>query len=42
MLRTAVAYRLIQSLGRAAIQGRIGDAGKSKGVRVWSKIYHDI
>jgi hypothetical protein len=34
-LRKAVAYRLIQSLTRAAMQGRIGDAGKQKGVRVW-------
>ena len=36
MLRKAVAYRLIQSLGTAARQGRIGDAGKRKGVRVWA------
>lgn len=35
MLRKAVAYRLIQSLGMACRQGRIGDAGKTKGVRVW-------
>lgn len=35
MLRKAVAYRLIQSLGRAATQGRISDAGRRKGVRVW-------
>jgi len=35
MLRKAVAYRLIQSLSRAVVQGRIGDAGKQKGVRVW-------
>lgn len=35
MLRKAVAYRLIQSLGTAARQGRIGDAGRLKGVRVW-------
>jgi hypothetical protein len=38
MLRKAVAYRLIQSLGRAAMQGRIGDAGRRKGVRMWSLI----
>ena len=36
MLRKAVAYRLIQSLGTAARQGRISDAGKRRGVRVWS------
>ncbi len=36
MLRKAVAYRLIQNLMRAAMQGRIGDAGKRKGVRLWS------
>ena len=36
MLRKAVAYRLIQSLTRAAMQGRIEDAGKRKGVRVWT------
>ena len=38
MLRKAVAYRLIQSLGTAARQGRIGDAGKRKGVRIWKLI----
>ena len=36
MLRRAVAYRLIQSLTRAAMHGRISDAGKQKGVRVWT------
>jgi hypothetical protein len=36
MLRKAIAYRLIQNLTRAAIQGRIGDAGRRKGVRVWA------
>jgi len=36
LLRRAVAYRLIQSLARAAMQGRIQDAGKQKGVRLWS------
>lgn len=36
MLRKAVAYRLIQSLGRAAVQGRVADAGKRRGVRVWA------
>ncbi len=35
MLRRAVAYRLIQSLNRAAVQGRILDAGRRKGVRLW-------
>lgn len=35
MLRKAVAYRLIQSLTRAATQGRIGDAGKRNGARIW-------
>lgn len=35
MLRRAVAYRLIQSLTRAAVHGRIADAGKHRGVRVW-------
>jgi len=35
MLRKAIAYRLSQNLARAAMQGRIGDAGKRKGVRVW-------
>jgi hypothetical protein len=35
-LRKAVAYRLIQSLGVAQRQGRIGDAGRRKNVRVWS------
>lgn len=35
MLRKAIAYRLIQNLSRAAMQGRIGDAGKQRGVRVW-------
>lgn len=35
MLRKAVAYRLIQSLTRALAQGRIGEAGKRNGVRVW-------
>lgn len=34
-LRKAVAYRLIQSLGTAALQGRIANAGKQKGVRLW-------
>ena len=34
-LRKAVAYRLIQNLTRAAIQGRIRDAGKRNGVRIW-------
>lgn len=38
MLRKAVAYRLIQSLGRAAMHGRIGDAGRWKGVRIWSLV----
>jgi len=38
MLRKAVAYRLIQSLARAVIQGRIGDAGKFKGVRMWTNV----
>lgn len=38
MLRKAVAYRLIQNLSRAVVQGRIGDAGRHKGVRVWSLI----
>ncbi|WP_156394110.1 hypothetical protein [Methylobacterium sp. Leaf94] len=35
MLRKAVAYRLIQSLSQAAVQGRIRDAGKRANVRVW-------
>lgn len=35
MLRKAVAYRLIQSLGSACRQGRIVDAGRRGGVRVW-------
>lgn len=35
MLRKAIAYRIIQNLSRAAMQGRIGDAGKRKGVRMW-------
>jgi hypothetical protein len=35
MLRKAVAYRPIQSLGRSAVQGRIRDAGRRQGVRVW-------
>ncbi|MGE7414130.1 hypothetical protein [Methylobacterium tarhaniae] len=35
-LRKAVAYRLIQSLARAARQGRIHDAGRRKNVRMWS------
>lgn len=34
-LRKAVAYRIIQSLGTAARQGRIADAGKVKNVRLW-------
>ncbi|BAQ49589.1 hypothetical protein [Methylobacterium aquaticum] len=34
-LRKAVAYRLIQSLTRAVRQGRIGDGGRRKNVRVW-------
>ncbi|MEN3234042.1 MULTISPECIES: hypothetical protein [Methylobacterium] len=34
-LRKAVAYRLIQSLTLAVRQGRIGDAGRRKNVRVW-------
>lgn len=38
MLRKAVAYRLIQSLGRAVVQGRISDAGREKGVRKWQII----
>ncbi|MEE8628829.1 MULTISPECIES: hypothetical protein [Methylobacterium] len=38
MLRRAGAYRLIQSLGRAVKQGRIFDAGRRKGVRVWSVV----
>ena len=36
MLRKAVAYPLIQNLTRAAMQGGIGEAGKQKGVKVWS------
>lgn len=36
MLRKAIAYRLIQNLARAAMQGRIGDAGKRRGVRLWT------
>lgn len=36
MLRRAVAYRLIQSLTRAATQGRIRGHGKEKGVRLWA------
>ncbi|AIQ89774.1 hypothetical protein [Methylobacterium oryzae] len=36
MLRKAIAYRLVQNLSRAAMQGRIGDAGRQKGVRIWS------
>lgn len=35
MLRKAIAYRLVQNLSRAAMQGRIGDAGRRRGVRVW-------
>lgn len=35
MLRKAVACRLIQSLGRAVRQGRIGDAGMRANVRIW-------
>lgn len=35
MLRKAVAYRLIQSLARAASQGRIADAGRRQNVRLW-------
>ncbi|HJE25525.1 MAG TPA: hypothetical protein K8W01_17890 [Methylorubrum populi] len=35
-LRKAVAYRLIQSLGTAARQGRIAGVGKRQGVRLWS------
>ncbi|MFF8802270.1 MULTISPECIES: hypothetical protein [unclassified Methylobacterium] len=35
-LRKAVAYRLIQSLGTAAKQGRILSAGKIKNVRCWA------
>lgn len=35
MLRKAVAYRLIQSLTRAASQDRIVKLGKHKGVSVW-------
>ncbi|MHC2088674.1 hypothetical protein [Methylobacterium sp. CM6244] len=38
MLRKAVAYRLIQNLSRAVVQGRIGDAGRRKNVRVWKLI----
>ena len=38
MLRRAVAYRLIQSLTRAANQCRINSNGKIKNVRVWSVI----
>lgn len=38
MLRKAVAYRLIQSLTRAATQGRIMGAGKRGGVRVWTAL----
>lgn len=37
-LRKAVAYRLIQSLGTAARQGRIADAGRHKNVRLWSLV----
>lgn len=35
-LRKAVAYRLIQNLTRAAMQGRIENAGKRSNVRLWS------
>lgn len=35
LLRKAIAYRLIQNLSRAVMQGRIGDAGRRKGVRLW-------
>ena len=36
LLRKAVAYRLIQSLGTAARQGRIADAGRQQNVRLWA------
>lgn len=37
-LRKTVAYRLIQSLTRAAAQGRIADAGKMKNVKLWKLV----
>ena len=35
MLRNAVAYRLVQSLTRAAVQGSIKDASRRANARVW-------
>jgi len=37
-LRRAVAYRLIQSLGTAARQGRIADVGRVKNLRLWGVV----
>jgi hypothetical protein len=42
MLRKAIAYRLIQNLSRAAMQGRIEDAGKRRGVRIWAQRTADL
>ncbi|MFH6781498.1 MULTISPECIES: hypothetical protein [Methylobacterium] len=38
LLKRAVAYRLIQSLNRAAAQGRIFVAGKKKNVKMWQSV----
>lgn len=36
VLRKAIAFRLVHALRLAFKAGKIGDAGKRKGVRVWS------
>ena len=35
VLRKTVAYRVVQALTMAAKRGKVGDEGRSKGVRVW-------
>ena len=36
VLRQAVAFRIVQALGMAAKRGAIGNAGRRKGVRLWT------
>jgi hypothetical protein len=35
VMRQTVAFKLVQALGIAAKHGRVGDAGRRGGIRVW-------
>lgn len=37
VLRSAIAYRIVQTLGEQMKQGKIGSSGKRAGVRLWCR-----